>query len=388
MQLTDLAPFACAKLDALLAEPGLDAILATSAHNARYLLGGYRFFLYDRNEAIGASRYVPVVGYVAGRADDSFYVGARIEGWDTDVRPPWVPEVANVAWGSVDAAEAAAQRIAQRGLGAGTIGIEPAALPTDAMQALGRALPQATFADATALLDELRAVKSSAELDLIRRGSEAVVDAILATFAGLPIGATTSEAVELLRQEETRRGLTFAYALVATGSNHGRAPCSRRVEPGAVLSLDSGADLDGYVADIARMALAAEPSARHLEALAEVEAVQQAACAAVAAGRRGGDVPNAAEACMAALPDATRMAFQVHGMGLLTHEAPRLMADGAPSYPATHRDRPLEAGMVLSIETHLADAQLGFVKLEDTVIVTADGYEAVADRGRGWSALG
>jgi hypothetical protein len=52
----------------------------------------------QRNEAGGASRCVPVVGYVGGRAGDSFCVGARIEDRDTDVRPPWVPEVANVAW--------------------------------------------------------------------------------------------------------------------------------------------------------------------------------------------------------------------------------------------------------------------------------------------------
>jgi Xaa-Pro aminopeptidase len=388
MQLTALAPFSCATLDVLLAERGIDAVLATSAHNARYLLGGYRFFLYDRSDAIGASRYVPVVGYVAGRAADSFYVGVPLEDWDTDVHPPWVPEVANVAWGSVEAAEAAAERIAQRGLRTGTIGIEPAHLPADAMQALARALPHATFADATQLLDELRRVKSAGELDLIRRGSTAVVDSMLATFAGLPIGATTSEAVELLRQEETRRGLTFNYGLIATGSDHGRAPCGRRIAAGAVLSLDSGADLNGYVADVARMALAGEPSARHVEALAHVDAVQQAARDAVVAGRRGGDVPDAAQAFMATLPDASRMAFQVHGMGLLTHEAPRLMSGGAPPGPATHRDRPLEPGMVLSIETHLADPQLGFVKLEDTIIVAADGHEAVADRGRGWNSLG
>jgi len=36
----------------------------------------------------------------------------------------------------------------------------------------------------------------------------------------------------------------------------------------------------------------------------------------------------------------------------------------------------------------VADAQVGFVKLEDTVIVTADGAEAVADHGRGWNAVG
>lgn len=44
--------------------------------------------------------------------------------------------------------------------------------------------------------------------------------------------------------------------------------------------------------------------------------------------------------------------------------------------------------MVLSIETTLAHPRRGFVKLEDTVAVTAEGYEAFGDAGRGWSRAG
>jgi Xaa-Pro aminopeptidase len=362
--------------------------LATSPHNTRYLMGGYRFFLYDRNEAIASSRYLPIVGYATGREDQSFYIGARIEDWDTDVRRPWVPEIANVAWSTVDAADAAAHRLKDRGLDRGTIGIEPAHVPSDAMEVLTRALPHATVVDITDTLDELRAVKTATELDLMRRGATAVVDAMLGTFAELSLGLTTAQAVEFLRQHETRRGLTFAYGLVATGAAHGRAPCQRRLEAGAVLSFDSGADLEGYVADVARMAIAGEPSARHAELLAQVEIVQQTARATMAAGRRGGDIAEAANSCIATLPDAARIAFQAHGTGLLTHEAPRLVANGSPSYPATHRDRPIEAGMVISIETHVADPEIGFVKLEDTAIVTADGCEDVAAHGRGWNMFG
>ena len=40
------APFDCAALDATLEAAGLDAIVATSLHNVRYLLGGYEFFMY------------------------------------------------------------------------------------------------------------------------------------------------------------------------------------------------------------------------------------------------------------------------------------------------------------------------------------------------------
>jgi Xaa-Pro aminopeptidase len=383
-----VVPFAAAKLDTMLEARGVDAVLATSSHNTRYLMGGYRFFLYDRNDAIASSRYLPIVGYATGREDDSFYIGARIEDWETDVRRPWVPEIANVAWSTVEAADAAAHRLRGRGLDRATIGIEPAHVPADAMDALARALPCATFVDVTDTLDELRVVKTARELDLIRRGSTAVVDAMLGTIADLSIGLTTAQTVEYLRQHETRRGLTFAYGLVATGAAHGRAPCQRRLEAGAVLSLDSGADLAGYVADMARMAIAGEPSVRHADLLAQVEMVQQTARDTVAAGRRGGDIPEAANSCIATLPDAARITFQAHGMGLLTHEAPRLVANGSPSYPATHRDRPLEAGMVISIETHVADPEIGFVKLEDTAIVTVDGREDVAAHGRDWNVFG
>ena len=44
--------------------------------------------------------------------------------------------------------------------------------------------------------------------------------------------------------------------------------------------------------------------------------------------------------------------------------------------------------MVLSVETDLCDPEIGFVKLEDTIIVTEDGYEAVGDRLRGWNQAG
>jgi Xaa-Pro aminopeptidase len=40
--------------------------------------------------------------------------------------------------------------------------------------------------------------------------------------------------------------------------------------------------------------------------------------------------------------------------------------------------------MVLSIETTNPHKR-GFIKLEDTVVVTKDGWEAFGDRARGWN---
>jgi Xaa-Pro aminopeptidase len=75
-------------------------------------------------------------------------------------------------------------------------------------------------------------------------------------------------------------------------------------------------------------------------------------------------------------------------MGLVSHEAPRLMNLPRLSYGAADADRPLESGMVISIETTMQHPKRGFIKLEDTLLVTDTGYEALGDGGRGWNRTG
>jgi Xaa-Pro aminopeptidase len=75
-------------------------------------------------------------------------------------------------------------------------------------------------------------------------------------------------------------------------------------------------------------------------------------------------------------------------MGLVSHEAPRLTGTGPVPYPGYDADRSLESGMVISIETTMAHPKRGFIKLEDTVAVTDDGYEGFGDTGRGWNPAG
>jgi Xaa-Pro aminopeptidase len=73
-------------------------------------------------------------------------------------------------------------------------------------------------------------------------------------------------------------------------------------------------------------------------------------------------------------------------MGLVSHEVPFLMDTG--HYAGVDAARPLEAGMVLSVETTMHHPRRGFIKLEDTVAVTADGHAMFGDRGRGWNRGG
>ena len=71
-------------------------------------------------------------------------------------------------------------------------------------------------------------------------------------------------------------------------------------------------------------------------------------------------------------------------MGIVAHEAPRLSDKAPQKYPGYDADRPLEQGMVISIETTMNHLTRGFIK-EDTVAVTNDGWQAFGDGGRGWN---
>ncbi len=75
-------------------------------------------------------------------------------------------------------------------------------------------------------------------------------------------------------------------------------------------------------------------------------------------------------------------------MGLISHEAPFLMTNHPVAYDGDDLDSPLEAGMVLSIETTMLHPKRGFIKLEDTLAVTDTGYEMFGTQNRGWTIGG
>ncbi len=386
--MTSSLPVDLTKLDALMEEAKLDTLLATSKHNVQYLLGGYRFIFFRAMDAIGHSRYLPFLIYAKGKPARAAYVANRLEAGEHANAPFWTPTFLPVAWGSVDAARAAVEHLKASGLTRGRIGIEPSFLPLDAWRILQDALPDATFVDATGVLERLRAIKSPEELALLKYASEMITDSMLATFRGVAEEASKAEIVEFLRREETNRGLQFDYCLITVGESLNRAVSPQTWGKGEIMSLDSGGTYSGYIGDLCRMGIRGRPDAELTDLLAQVDAVQQAALAKCAPGISGGDMIAAAEAVLKSSGAANCTDFFVHGMGVITHEVPFLMTDHPVAYEGVDAALPLEAGMVLSVETTMQHPTRGFIKLEDTVAVTAAGPELFGERGRGWNEAG
>lgn len=381
-------PFDAALLDRLMEQSGMEVLLATSKPAVQYLLGGYRFHFFEHADAIGQSRYLPVLAYVRGQPERTGYVGHRMEKGQQAVEPLWVPEVRNVSGTSADAMRHAVEYLRSLGVASPRIGIEQPFLPADALQVLRDAFPNSALPDAVPVLERLRAVKTEAEIGKLRHASDSVIDAMLAVMRGHGPGTTKRALVEALKREEAARGLGFDYCLITAGPSLNRAPSEERWEAGGILSLDSGGHYQGYIGDVCRMAILGEPDAELEDLLAEVDAIQQAAFRAVRAGAAGGAVYEAAEAALRQAPHRQHIDFLAHGMGLVSHEVPHLTATGPIPYAAEDAGRPLQANMVLSIETTLPHPQRGFIKLEDTVVVRPEGFEILGDRGRGWNRGG
>ncbi len=136
--------------------------------------------------------------------------------------------------------------------------------------------------------------------------------------------------------------MVFDYCLLTAGTSLNRAPSGQRLAAGDIMSLDSGGNYKGYIGDLCRMGLlGAKPDAELEDLLGFVEEVQQATRKPVKPGTRGGDIIDIGERMVRESPHAEYTHYMAHGMGLVSHEGPRLMniCRGSPILPPTPTSR-------------------------------------------------
>jgi Xaa-Pro aminopeptidase len=144
---------------------------------------------------------------------------------------------------------------------------------------------------------------------------------------------------------------------------HGH-PSAAPIRAGAALLLDFGCQVDGYRSDMTRTVWFGEPSPADRERYAHVRAAQQAAYDTLAVGATGRAVDAAARELLAAAGLGEAFTHGLgHGIGLETHEDPRLRT----------WDRPLEPGMAFTLEPGVYLVGEAGIRIEDDVLLEADG---------------
>src|SRR5436190_1228684 len=304
-----------------------------------------------------------------------------MENWERDLGRFWPDTLELGTVGSPATAEQVVAHVNRVGNGIRRIGVESAFLPAGAEQVLRRDLSNIEIVDAVVPLERLRARKTPQEIEYLREASERVVESMSTTFKACKPGLSKHDVAERLRREEVNRGLVFDYCLIAAGDSFNRAPSEQRLAAGDIISLDSGGNYKGYIGDLCRMGIVGEPDSELIGLLDFVDDVQLAARKPIRAGARGGDIIAIGQKLVEASPHRSYTHFMAHGMGLVSHEAPRLMTLPRLSYTGDDAERPLESGMVISIETTMNHPKRGLVKLEDTLLVTERGCEGLGDAG-------
>ncbi|HTX68080.1 MAG TPA: Xaa-Pro peptidase family protein [Thermoleophilia bacterium] len=217
----------------------------------------------------------------------------------------------------------------------------------------------------------LRAVKDDDEIAAMRRAAAVTDEALGLVVARGLVGRRERDVAWDLRAEYHRLGAEGEAfpAIVATGDHGAQAhalPGERIIRAGELVVIDTGARVDGYCSDITRTYAAGEPSGELRRLYDVVLEAQLAGLATVRAGAHGRrDVDAAARAVIEAAGYGDRFGHGTgHGVGRQVHEA--------PSLGRTRGDR-LEAGMVCTVEPGIYLEGLAGVRIEDTVLVTADG---------------
>lgn len=228
---------------------------------------------------------------------------------------------------------------------------------------------------ASPFLKEIRAIKDKEELKKMRQSAELLWKGFLHLQRIVKVGMSEKEialAFELFCRKEGAEGLAFE-PIIAFGPNsalpHHRAGATV-LKKGTLILVDIGVVFQSYHSDMTRVLFPAGSSAFLKKMYGIIQEAQRAALQLCKPGVKVKELDLAARRVMAREGVEERFLHGLgHGIGLETHEFPRL------KYNGEDKDVSLEEGMVITIEPGLYFPGKGGVRYEDTIIITKKGYD-------------
>jgi Xaa-Pro aminopeptidase len=331
------------RLEAELAEKGLDRMLVTDLTNVRYLTG----FTGTNGAAIcgpGIRVFLTDFRYTERAA-------AEVSEWEcVTLTGDWLGGIA--------------ERLE------GKIGFEDDHMSVRALTKLEEKLGDGVEAvPAGGAVEALRRVKDEQELAAIAEASKLADAALQQTLENGFLGKTEREVADYFEEKVRALGGTLSFdTIVAAGPNGAQPhaePGPREIRAGELVVFDMGAKLDGYCSDGTRTYATGDPGEEGRRVYETVLAAQQAALEAIRPGETGEDVDKAARKVIDDAGHGEHFGHGLgHGVGLDIHEGPRL---------SLRSDDVLAVNEVVTVEPGIYLAGDLGVRIEDLVVVTDDG---------------
>lgn len=235
-------------------------------------------------------------------------------------------------------------------------------------------------------VEQLREIKDADEIRRIRRAISTAQQAFLSLREQLHAKISERElAYELEHTIRKLGGEGCSFKPIVAAGPRSALP---HAEPGMTLLgehpfvlIDWGATYEGYRSDLTRVLLTSRIPAKISRAYDVVLAAQQAAIHAMRGGVSVEEVDRAARDVIAEAGMAKRFNHGLgHGIGLDIHESPRL---GSRSRSMKGPSKTLQPGMVVTVEPGVYYPGLGGIRIEDDVLIHADGAEVLSSLPRG-----
>ncbi|MBE0601276.1 MAG: aminopeptidase P family protein [Firmicutes bacterium] len=232
------------------------------------------------------------------------------------------------------------------------------------------------------LRDEIETLRRIKDADELRRIEHACAISAMAFERVLPKiqeGMTERELARTLEFEmyalgAEKMGFDIIAAAGANGSKPHAVPTDYRIRKGDMITLDFGAKVQGYTADMTRTVALGEPSAQMRKVYDVVLKAQMMAQDAVKAGADCVAVDAVARDYINAQGFEGRFGHGLgHSLGIDVHEEPRLSP--------LSKDM-LEVNQLVTVEPGVYLPGIGGVRIENTVVVEADGCRSLVTATR------
>lgn len=254
------------------------------------------------------------------------------------------------------------------------LGFEAISVTVAQRNDFGERLAPAELVTTSGVVETLRRSKEPEEVRLIQEAVKIGDEAFVWVQDRIVPGATEREialALEVHMREAGADAVSFD-PIVGSGplSAHiHHSPSERSLGKGDLVLMDFGCRLDGYCSDLTRTVVLGGASDEQRAIYEMVLAAQAAGIGAVMAGAPGGEVDATARRVIeeGGHGDAFEHGLG-HGVGLEIHEAPRMSRTS---------DDTLVAGDVVTVEPGIYLVDFGGIRIEDCVVVTADGCEVL-----------
>ncbi|MGT2453960.1 M24 family metallopeptidase [Cupriavidus basilensis] len=260
------------------------------------------------------------------------------------------------------------------GLDKGTLAIDEMGLMPGQWERLQQELPQAKIVPATKLFREIRAVKTTQEVERLRRVATIAERSVDAALKVARAGMTEVELARVFHTTTVQGDATPVLGCIGFGTRSAMPnvhPTNAALRVGDVIRFDVGGRYRHYRADIARIAVLGEPDPKIVR---YHRALHEGVLAAFEAIRPGVKASHVFEVAMeatrkAGIPHYAR-SHVGHGIGLDGYDMPDLTPGN---------DQIIEEGMVMCVETPYYEFGWCGLQVENTVVVRKDGVELLHD---------